>query len=243
MSTMFWVAGDGDRAIVYSQRALALGATLGQVGFRARAHLQLGLVYYDTGHYTRAVESLERNVTTLRGELLSERFGADGSVAASSRAWLGLCHAELGAFTEGLALAKDGLRLTETVNNPFSQVEACFGIGMESLRQGDRPRAIPVLEQAMGLCQDWPIPLFLPIIAAALGLAYALEARVTAGLALAEQGMERAVARGIPRFLAPSIGQQERSRGELSTAVDFYRAMDMTFWLPQAEATLALVGG
>ena len=84
-----------DRAIVYSQRALALAATLGHVGLQARAHLQLGLVYYDTGDYPRAVESLERNVATLQGDLLSERFGANGSVAASSRAWLSLCHAEL----------------------------------------------------------------------------------------------------------------------------------------------------
>ena len=204
---------------------------------------------------------------------------------------------------------------------------------MVYLRQGDVQRAIPVLEQAMGLCQDWPIPLFLPIMAAALGLAYALEGRVAAGLALAEQGMEQAVARGIPRFLAPSIaclseayllagrledarqraaqavdlarqyqqrghqawalwllgestarqaspevepaaghyrqalalaeelgmrplqahchrglgmlygtlGQPEQARRELSTAIELYRTMAMTFWLPQAEAALAQV--
>ena len=37
------------------------------------------------------------------------------------------------------------------------------------------------------------------------------------------------------------LGQQERARTALSTAVDLYRAMDMTFWLPQAEAMLAQV--
>ena len=46
------------------------------------------------------------------------------------------------------------------------------------LRQGDVQRAIPVLERAVGLCQDWHIPLLLPEHAAALGLAYALEGRV-----------------------------------------------------------------
>ena len=270
-------------------------------------------------------------MATLQGDLLSERFGANGSVAASSRAWLGLCHAERGAFTEGLAMAEDGLRIAETVNNPFSQIEACYGVSMVYLRQGDVQRAIPVLEQAMGLCQDWHIPLFLPIMAAALGLAYALDGRVAAGLALVEHGVEQAVARGRPRFLAPSIaclseayllagrledarqraaqavdlarqyqqrghqawalwllgestarqaspevepatghyrqalalaeelgmrplqahchrglgmlyatlGQQEQARSELSTAIEMYRTMAMTFWLPQAEAALA----
>jgi hypothetical protein len=35
--------------------------------------------------------------------------------------------------------------------------------------------------------------------------------------------------------------QREQARVELSTAIELYRAMDMTFWLPQAEATLAQV--
>jgi tetratricopeptide (TPR) repeat protein len=37
-------------------------------------------------------------------------------------------------------------------------------------------------------------------------------------------------------------GQREHARAELSAAIDLYRAMDMTFWLPQAEATLVQVG-
>ena len=36
-------------------------------------------------------------------------------------------------------------------------------------------------------------------------------------------------------------GQRDRDRTELVTAVDLYRAMDMAFWLPQAEAVLAQV--
>jgi class 3 adenylate cyclase/tetratricopeptide (TPR) repeat protein len=36
-------------------------------------------------------------------------------------------------------------------------------------------------------------------------------------------------------------GQQEQARAHLPTAIDLYRAMEMTFWLPQAEAVLAQV--
>jgi tetratricopeptide (TPR) repeat protein len=36
--------------------------------------------------------------------------------------------------------------------------------------------------------------------------------------------------------------QREQAHAELSAAIDLYRAMDMTFWLPQAEAALAQVG-
>jgi tetratricopeptide (TPR) repeat protein len=37
------------------------------------------------------------------------------------------------------------------------------------------------------------------------------------------------------------IGQREQARTELSAAIVLYRAMDMTFWLPQTEAALAQV--
>jgi len=38
-------------------------------------------------------------------------------------------------------------------------------------------------------------------------------------------------------------GQRQQAQAALSTAIDLYRAMDMTFWLPQAEAALAQVEG
>ena len=40
-------------------------------------------------------------------------------------------------------------------------------------------------------------------------------------------------------MLYAAIGQREQARTALSTALDLYHTMDMTFWLPQAEAALA----
>ena len=48
--------------------------------------------------------------------------------------------------------------------------------------------------------------------------------------------------RGLGTLYA-KIGQREQARAEFSAAIDLYRAMDMTFWLPQAEAALAQVEG
>ena len=39
--------------------------------------------------------------------------------------------------------------------------------------------------------------------------------------------------------LYAATGEREQCRSALSTAVEMYRAMDMTFWLPQTEAALA----
>ena len=38
-------------------------------------------------------------------------------------------------------------------------------------------------------------------------------------------------------------GQREQARTALSTAIEMYRDMEMTFWLPQTEAVLAQVEG
>jgi tetratricopeptide (TPR) repeat protein len=43
--------------------------------------------------------------------------------------------------------------------------------------------------------------------------------------------------------LDAKIGRCEQAHTELSSAIDLYRAMDMTFWVPQAEAALAAVEG
>ena len=230
-------------------------------------------------------------------------------------------------------MAAEGLRIAETVNHPFGLIVACNGVSVVSLRQGEVQRAITMLERAMGLCQDWHIPLLVPVLAAALCLAYALDGRIAVGLALVEHGMEQAVAASRPWELAPVVaclseayllagrleearqraaqaldharqyqqrgheawalwllgestarqaslevesatghyrqalalaeelgmrplqahchhglgtlyarqGQRQQARAALAAAIDLYRDMAMTFWLPQAEAALAQV--
>jgi hypothetical protein len=41
--------------------------------------------------------------------------------------------------------------------------------------------------------------------------------------------------------LYATTGRPEQARTALTTAIHLYRATDMTFWLPQAEAALAQV--
>jgi tetratricopeptide (TPR) repeat protein len=72
------------------------------------------------------------------------------------------------------------------------------------------------------------------------------EASYRQALALADElGMRPLVAhchRGLGMLYA-ATGQREQARTALSTAIEMYRDMEMTFWLPQAEAALAQVEG
>jgi Flp pilus assembly protein TadD len=43
--------------------------------------------------------------------------------------------------------------------------------------------------------------------------------------------------------LYATIGRHVEARAELDTAIKLYRSMEMTFWLPQANAVLAQVEG
>ena len=72
------------------------------------------------------------------------------------------------------------------------------------------------------------------------------EAHYQQALALAEElSMRPLVAHchhGLGTLYATS-GQREQARTALSTAIEMYRSMEMTFWLPQVEAALTQVEG
>jgi hypothetical protein len=44
-------------------------------------------------------------------------------------------------------------------------------------------------------------------------------------------------------MLYATVGQQAQANMALTTAIEMYGAMQMTFWLPQVEAALARVEG
>jgi hypothetical protein len=70
------------------------------------------------------------------------------------------------------------------------------------------------------------------------------EAYYRQGLPLAEElGMRPLLAHCHlgPGTLYAMTGQREQARTTVAAAIELYRAMDMTFWLPQAEAVLAQV--
>ena len=337
LSAHFNFIGAYDQAITAAQRALALAMTSGDtVQAAAEANHTLGRAYQFQGDFRRALDCFTQAVETLEGVRRHERFDRAFLPAVQSRAWLAWCHAELGTFAEGRALGEEGLRIAEAVAHPVSLMLAWWGIGLLALLQGDLPRALPLLERVMGMCQDTGLTAWSPLIAEpTLGAAYTLGGRVADALPLLTQALEqlmsmervdfqarchlslgeahmlaghleeahtltdRALAharehqergnqayalrllgeiaarreppeialaethyrqaltlaaelgmrplqahchRGLGTLYAAS-GQREQACAELAAAIDLYRAMDMTFWLPEAEAALAQVEG
>jgi tetratricopeptide (TPR) repeat protein len=331
----FWRTGNPDRAVESGQRALAIAAALGDFGLQVVTNRHLGQAYHTLGDYPQAMDFLRRNVASLKGEPLRERFGSPNIPSVISRVYLVWSLAEQGAFAEGVVMGEEAVRIAESANYPISLIAAYCGVGILYLRRGDLHQAIPALERGLGLCKLWNILIWFPRTACALGYGYALSGRVAEALPLLEQAVEQATSSrrmveqslrvaclgetyllasrideaiqlghralelarthkeggheawtlrllgqihahrdppnadqanahyrealvladelgmrpviahcrlGLGKLYAKS-GRRAEACAELSAAVDLYRAMEMTFWLPEAEAALAQVEG
>jgi tetratricopeptide (TPR) repeat protein len=196
LSNHFYFRGAYDQAIAAARRALALATTGGDVLLHALANQYLGIASQAQGDYRRAIDYFGQTVASLEGTRRRERFGQVFLPAVQSRAWLAVCYAEIGMFAEGRSLGEEGLRIAEAVAHPGSLMAASWGIGLLSLCQGDLSRAFPLLEQAVGLCQEADLPGFFPLPAAPLGVAYTLYGRVADAVPLLSQAMDQSVATG-----------------------------------------------
>jgi tetratricopeptide (TPR) repeat protein len=221
LTRQFYFRGAYDQAMAAAQRTLALTTASGDAVLHALANRELGQVYQARGDYRRAIDCYKQTMATLEGARLRERFGEIVSPAVNSRAWLAECHAELGTFAEGRALGDEGLRIAEAVAHPASLAFAAWGIGLLFLRQGDLPRALPLLERALGICQEVDLPNLFSWMAAALGAAYTLAGRVTAAVPLLTQATEQTMVSEMVCFQARcrlSLGEAQALAGHLEEA-------------------------
>ena len=81
-------------------------------------------------------------------------------------------------------------------------MQASWGIGLLSLRQGDLRRALPLLERAVGICHEADLPAYFPGIAAALGAAYTVAGRVADAVPLLTQAIEQTIAKEMVGYQA-----------------------------------------
>ena len=94
-----------------------------------------------------------------------------------------------------MALGDEAIQIVEAVDNPFICSEAYGSVGLLHLRQGDLPKAIPVLMRPCGL-PGRDIQLFVPAFTANLGAAYALSGRIPEALPLLKQAVAQHTAMG-----------------------------------------------
>jgi tetratricopeptide (TPR) repeat protein len=209
MTYYFRETGQDDRCLAAGQRALALAAASGDIGTHVQAHIYLGQLYRMQGDLRQAIASTRQAVAALEGEQLYERFGHNRLPAVLARCELSRQLADVGAFTEGIAVGEAGLQLAEAVNHPLSLVTHHHYLGELYLFKGDLHQALPLLERAMRLCQEADLPFDVPSIAWPLGLVYILSGRVDDAVLLLERALEQAT-----RLGRPTVGPIHRTLSE-----------------------------
>ena len=214
--------GAHDQAIAAGQRALTLVTASGDAVLHALVNLRLGQAYARQANYRRAIDYLRQAVAFFDGAPHRERFGLPNPPAVLSRVFLAWCYAELGMFAEGRAVGEEGLRIAEAVAHPSSLMLASYGIGRLFLRQGDLPRALPLLERAVGICHEADLPGYFPEMAATLGAAYTLGGRVADAVPLLTQAIEQTTATGMGSHYEVlcrlSLGEAQLLAGRLEEA-------------------------
>ena len=192
LTQYFRMMGDPDRAIESAQRAIAMAQAVSDFPLQVATFTHLGPIYRERGDYRRSIEILRKNVESLQGDLIRERFGLAGLPSVFSHSNLVCCLAELGEFAEGIIHGEEGLRIAEMVDEPYSLMFACFGVGTLALLKGELQQAIRMFERGLELYRVWSLPLLFPVTASSLGLAYALSGRLAEAIPLLEQAVEQA---------------------------------------------------
>jgi len=231
----------------HGEEALRLATLEGRGYTPAHAYARLGHLYLAKGDLEPAIRVLEPGLALCRATGLRDLLRNIG-------AGLGYAYALQGRLTEGRALLEEAISEcihTGARQRPFhvawlSEVcrlarrgdeawqHACQALDLARQQKARGEEALALHQ--LGTVQAHADP---PDTAPA-------EAHYQQALALADElGMRPLVAHchhGLGR-LYHQTGRGAQARAALTTAIDLYRAMDMTFWLPQAEAALVQVEG
>ena len=187
-----WATVDHERAVECGRRALAIGASVHDVGLQVAAAYSTAYAYHDLARYPEAIELLQGNINLLAGELTRERFGFPNLPSVSSRNLFAWCRAWQGDFAEGLRLLEESAAITETVDHAETRATTVVSVGLFKLLKGDVEEAVEKLERALSIRRAAHIRS--PALASFLAHAYTLAGRAPEALPLFEQSLEEAAA-------------------------------------------------
>ena len=206
----------------------------------------LGAVCLRQGDLHRALPVLERAMDLYQNPGFRVGFLA---IAPA----LGAAYTLAGRITDAVSLLTQALEQGTAAGDVSAQVGPLLRLGEAQVLAGRLEEGHALVERALGLAraheelgnQAYALRLLGEIAArreppqVEPAAAYYRQA-----LALAEELGRRPLQAHCHHSLGTlyaATGQREQARVALATAIDLYRAMAMTFWLPQTEAALAQV--
>jgi Flp pilus assembly protein TadD len=164
---------------------------------------------------------------------------------------LGAAYIRVGRGTDAVPLLTQALEQTTATDMAGFQALCCLPLGEAQMLDGRPEEAHALAERALALARTHQERGHEAYALRLLGDIVARREPLESGQASGDYGQALTLAealgmrplqahchRGLGTLYA-KIGRQEPARTELSAAIALYRAMDMPFWLPEAEAALA----
>jgi tetratricopeptide (TPR) repeat protein len=231
----------------HGEEALRLATLAGHGNTPIIAHAGLGHLYLAQGDLEHAIRVLEQGLALCR---------ASGNRASflPMAADLGYATALQGRLVEGRALLEEAISEGARTGGLQGQASRSVWLSEVCRLAGHGEEASQHARQALDLAWQLKERGNEARALYQLGVVQAhadppnteqAETHYRQALALAEElGMRPLMAHchlGLGKLYA-DIGRRAEAHAELSTAIDLYRAMEMTFWLPQAEVALAQLG-
>jgi tetratricopeptide (TPR) repeat protein len=232
--------------IAYGEEAARIAETAGHLTSTVLAQHRLGMIAFLKGDLQHAIVVLEHALAQCRAaDIPLYLYGIMAN--------LGLAYAWSGQVTEALPLLDEVVVHEKAGRAGRAGSYMMLRLGEAYLLAGRPETASQLAERALVLSRDrkergnqaWALRLLGAIALHGHPPAVALaEAHYRQALTLADElGMRPLVAHchaGLGT-LYTTTGRWEQAHTELTVAIALYRAMEMTFWLLQTEATLAQV--
>ena len=187
LSNDLWVTGDHFAAIAAATRALDIGERLGDLATRATAILRLGAIHHTIGEYEKAVTYLRQAADLTADDRQRERFGMAGIASVLTRHWLARTLAQLGDFSEALAVAREGLDINLSMDNLTSLPSAHLAVGYVHLHRGELVEAQMPFTRAVDIGQATEVLNWESLSISLLGLREALSGHPAEGIELTER--------------------------------------------------------
>jgi tetratricopeptide (TPR) repeat protein len=240
--------GEFAEGMARGAEAMQMAEAAGHPFSRIQACYGLGLLHLRKGDLTRAIPVLEQGLD------VCQAWGFQTLAFHEVAAFLGAAYILAGRVAEALPLLERVVKQTDAMGVVFDHVLGVISLGEGYLWAGRIEDALHQAQHAVEVCHQhqqrgheaWALRLLGEVAAQcnSSGVEQAA-AHYRQALALAEElGMRPLQAHchlGLGTLYA-KLGQRQQARAELYAAIDLYRAMDMPFWLPQAEAALAQAG-
>jgi class 3 adenylate cyclase/tetratricopeptide (TPR) repeat protein len=189
MSARLRNTGDHPGALEAGRRACAIAGGLGDRDLQFESTYRLAQAHFAVGDVASSVDMLRRSVEILGSESMRTDSRLPGYLAAWPRAWLAIGLATLGEFPDAISNGERAIRIAELADHPHSRIEAQAALARVHLERGDFDHAIGLFE--LGLGPSVASNIMDSSVFSGLGHAYVLAGRVTEGLSLLREAVER----------------------------------------------------